>query len=549
MKKYIILLFFINITYYSFAQIQNQIDIDNQAISPSEQRYKNLISNLTAKELECLLNNPASHKLKFVDSSINSYISTSYTMGKLNGDFLIKEGNDFSNYKISGFGKQSLPKYGTLYGKANFAVGKHKNIGWNAVRFPELYSPYISTDSLGGDFNFKYYYMLGGYSFEIKKWIIGIETSFNGEQAHRTTDPRALNTTSWIKGKIGIAKFFNQHLFMLNIAVSKNKQHSTLRYWRAGEQERFFVSYGFGMFDLEHSLVLFGYSRMYYINKISNSIVYKSPTKNKLSVFTHINYNYSKMKTEETNIKNLYTYEQNSFNSTLKLNFNANNSWNISFIINNLTNIRKGYENVFETYLVDKINRVYDFRLLNILQNYKLTTSNTTAVANLCAKIGKSKINLFAGIMQNYRKESYNKDVYFINNSSTNPYAGFEYSVSNTKNELTINCSFTKKIPINNEYKVNLISDKEYLDFQHAFTKYAFYNSSFNSVRSNVNYMRKLKSSAIGINLQLLYTAGQRDEKTIYSKPISFESSAPIINTQADKHNEKWLSISLIYEF
>lgn len=106
-------------------------------------------------------------------------ISASYSNGCVEGDFLPYEGNAFTDFRLTGFGQYSIPSAGTLFGKVQYARGRHKNIGWNAMRHPELYLPYIATDSIGGDFHFEDYHVEGGYAFSLGNWHLEA-TGFSG---------------------------------------------------------------------------------------------------------------------------------------------------------------------------------------------------------------------------------------------------------------------------------------------------------------------------------------------------------------------------------
>ncbi|MGV2541756.1 hypothetical protein FO502_20695, partial [Bacillus pumilus] len=103
-----------------------------------------------------------------------------------------------------------------LSGRIQYAQGKHRNIGSSAMRLPELYFPYISTDSCGGDFKFDTYFAEGNYAFTLGKWTLGAKASFYGEQAYRPTDPRALNNTTWLRFNAGVARQIGRNLLLFD---------------------------------------------------------------------------------------------------------------------------------------------------------------------------------------------------------------------------------------------------------------------------------------------------------------------------------------------
>lgn len=535
----------------STAQISRQLNTSDEALSPSEQRFQNLLTDSETKKLEYNLLNPAAIGLSSIDSLTTSYVNAGYAFGEMDGDFLIYEGNCFRDYQISGFGKKQLPKVGTLYGQARYAQGKHENIVWNSVRHPELYLPYIATDSIGGDFDYKEYALRGGVAFDAGEWHLGVEVSFRGEQAYRETDPRSLNTTSWVSGKIGAGRYIGAHHIMIGVGAERNKQHTTMRFWRAAEQQRFYVTYGFGQYDKNRSLVLFGYSRMYYINNKDVNLTYQSPKDKALSVYLRMAYQYSKMETEEADKHHLHNYHSHIIQPTVELKYVANKRWHNALMINSYNSFKKGTENVLQRYMVDPITRLYDYRKIDEQQNYRLDIVRNTAFLKSTLIFNGSQLSLFGGAKYDYRKESYKVDQYVVHNSSLTPYVGLEYVLDNDKHELFVNVAISKKNNLDAEYDVILPNkDSEgrkvdNLDFQHAFTPYAYHNSSYRSFRINATYMKQFKHFGLGTNLQLMHTKGRRAADAIYDKTPDLVSPTSIISTRPDVHNEQWGSISL----
>lgn len=546
MKKLIVLLLCIYTSHFTNAQ--NTI---TNILSPSESRYYDTNIDIEMKMKAELFSNPAFHNIKNTGLSLISLAQVSISKGNSRGDYIPYEGNNFSDYRFATQGIYSPIAGSKLYGNLQYSKGKHRNIAWNAVRNPRLYLPYISTDSIGGNIIFKEYTALGGYSFKLKKWNLGIETSFRGEQAHRNTDPRILNNTSWVSIKLGLARQINKHLLMLEAQHRKNKQYMTIRYWRPGQQDRFFVSYGLGLYDVKRSLVSFGYSRMYYINDYKTALTYKSPLNKKIEIYARLSYKYANMKTEEKDIKNLFSYNDNNIKTSIIGYIKKSDRLKFAVSIFNNIQIRKGYENIFEQYLVDKLNNVYDFKLIDKQENYHLLKYKTTAELKAYINISeKERINISMGITHRYRKEQYKTNNHEIINSSNSPHIGISYSLVGQNTSIVVNSIFIHKESSKNRYNINLDNKTiEFLDFQHAFAPYAYLNSDFNSLRINTCLTKRLDKFSVGINIRLLYTKGYRDKNTNYTREIGFRNGAKSINKLADKHDEKWSSISLFVNF
>lgn len=544
------------------AQVGTLINRMDVFISPSEKRYNSISFNIEDNLQTALYDNPAYFELRnqyllkhTADSSrhnLKSALLSGYAYGDLNGDYLIQEGNCYNDFRISGIGEYSIASAGTLFGFVRYAKGQHKNIGWNAVRHPEQYAPYISTDSIGGDYRFEEYMIKGGFSFPIKNLYCGIDGFFRGEQAHKKTDPRTLNNTTWLNINLGAGQQFSDgSLWLFNFGAERNKQYQSMKYWRPGQQDRFFVNYGFGLYDVKHSTVSFGYSRMYYITGLKTALTYKTSEKKSVSLFTKLNYQYNYMKTEESSIKDLYFSKTNTINPILILNWKANKSFTYTLQLEYNGKVRKGNENIFEQYIVDQQNNVYDFRQIDTQQNYKKTESVSLIQAKISYKTASAyTLSMMLGSSFFDRDETYKIGNYKIRNQNIEPHFGLGYKLDKKKTELDFNIIMSRNLILNDTYRVD-IDNKEipHLDFQYAFVPYAYYKSEFTSLRLNTTFAYHLSKSTIGINAKLLYTSGDRDKDTQYEGSIGFQSRAPLISKTPDKHNEFWLSSAIFLMF
>lgn len=548
--------------YPIYAQVGTLIDRMDVITSPSEKRYNAILFNIEDNMQAALYDNPAYYELhnqywlkNSAGSSrrnLKSALLSGYAYGKLDGDYLIQEGNRYNDFRLNGIGEYSIASAGTLFGFVRYAKGQHKNIGWNAVRYPDQYTPYLSTDSIGGDYHFEEYMIKGGYSFRIKKLYCGVDGLFRGEQAHKKTDPRTLNNTTWLNLNLGIGQRLpNNSLWMLKVGAERNKQYQSMRYWRPGQQDRFFVNYGFGLYDVKHSTVSFGYSRMYYITGAKAALCYKTSPEKPLSLIAHFNYNYNYMKTEEASIKDLYSSKTNIINPTLMLNWKANKYFTYALLLEHNSNIRNGSENIFEQYLVDKANNVYDFRKIDTQQNYKKNESVSLVQAKLSYKMmSEHTLGLMIGVSLFDREETYKVGNYKIQNRNIEPHIGLGYKLDKKSTELDFNITMSRNLILNDTYNVDIENkDIPHLDFQYAFVPYAYYKSNFTSLRLNTTFAYHLPKSTIGINFKLLYKSGNRSNNTEYKNEIGFQSSAPLISKTPDKHNEFWLSSAFFLMF
>lgn len=528
-----------------------------EPLSPSERRFHSILLDGEMSWEQRLESNPAFYELRHAHETFRmgryrSVLLAGYAGGDQEGDFLPYEGNSSEDFRLVGSGEYSIRSAGTIWGKARYARGKQGGIGWCATRYPELYRPYFSTDSVGGDFHYEDYEITGGYSFRLSDYFLGVYGSFHGEQAHRKSDPRALNNTTWLGLGIGAGRLLNGHLLMMKAGFTRNKQHMSLRYWRPGEQQRFFVGYGFGLYDMRESHVAFGYSRMYYMNEGTANISYQSPVGHPVSLRAGLDYTYNYMKTEESSIKDLYAARTHYLYPYVRAAWHSEAPWHIALLLQGKMDRRNGYENIFEQYLVDAGNNIYDFRQIDRQQNYVSTQMENLVQASIGFDITPAqKVELTGGIVWFKREEKYKADNYKIMNESFSPHGGIRYQWQRKKSEWDISCLLIRHMPTGqNSYSVKRKNPEiQILDFQHAFAPYAYYNSRFTSLQAEVTYVYHLPGFGVGITLKGMYKQGKRDAAAVFSEPVGFASSAPMVSTMPDKHNEKWGNAALFILF
>ena len=539
------------------AQTANLHERLNVALSPSEKRFNQHGTDMEVRQLMGLYANPSYYEWTHTEDSLlkrtvyRSSVYTGYANGEVKGDFLPYEGNAFYDYRMGANGEYAIRKVGTLFGQVQYARGKHRNVGWNAMRYPELYLPYISTDSIGGDYTYEDYLIKGGYAFTLGQWKLGVNGEFHGEQAWRKTDPRALNKTTWLKFGLGASKMFNGHLLMAQADICRNKQHLELRYWRPGEQDRFFVCYGFGLYDIRQSKVAFGYSRMYYISEGGVRFTYQSPLDRKLNVYASLGYEYDYMKTEETNICDLYYSKTHSLLPSVKVDFKPADQWVFSLWMEGNMDMRKGFENIFERYQSDVANNIYDYRLIDTQQQYDFTRMDM--LAQLRARYQftpQQSISLLGGVSALSREEKYKMANYKVKNASMFPHGRMDYQLRVKQSELQLAVLYGKKVNGDNSYNVRMNNTEvEHLDFQHAFAPYAYYNSTYTALDVSAQYVYHFKKCALGVSAKLMYRNGERDREASFDGKIGYPSTAPMVTTIPDKHDELWGNTSVFFMF
>lgn len=530
----------------------------NNDVSPSAHRFNEYFLPLNERintELEQSSCFYSIQKLRNSDTlASEAIVSTFYSSGDCEGDFLPHEGTSNYDIGVKGFGRKDYGKHGILYGKAYYANGKHREISWNAMRYPELYMPYIITDSTGGDSRFETYYAEGGYSNVIGRLAWGTGFSFKGEQAYRLTDPRVLNNVTFLTFKSAIGYVFeNGSSLSTNLYYVRNKQYEHDRYWRPGEQQRFFVLYGFGLYNNKQSTVAFGVSRMYYINNPGCNITYLSPKDRKLSLEANLTYDFKYMYTEESSIVNLYNSQTHNIEPSFSLTFAPKEKFRVKLCGFNTIQHRAGIENIMEKYVTDIATSSYDYRKIAEEHNYfSISITSHTALGIECDVNKQLTIGLQSGVSLYNRKEENRKYSYDVTNLNIIPHVGISCIATskNKRHEITTHIQYNRQQVLKNYYNVDIQNTAiPHLDFQTCFAPYAYYASETDGLYAQLTYAYHFKKIATGFALRGFAIKGQRLDDVEYTKTIGYNSICSMISPLADKHNETWFNVSTFIIF
>lgn len=525
------------------------------ALSPAEQRASGTLSDVDLHANTTLNSNPAYMQIRNAkaDTAIHQLSAAGYagvSGSDTDGDFLPYEGNGSTDYRIGAFGEYATKNSGTLAGHIQYARGKHRNIGWSAMRLPELYLPYISTDSCGGDFQFDSYYAEGSYAFGLDGWNLGAKASFYGEQSYRLTDPRALNNTTWLRFNAGVGKNVGKHLLMFDAGYGRNKQHMQLRYWRPGQQDRFFVCYGFGLYDTRQSAVSFGKSRMYYVDELNMRMQYLSPQDKMLRLYLSIGYTHDHMETEESDIYNLYESKTSVITPQLMLTYSPCSSWTFRLAASAELQSRNGYENIIEEYLADVDYNTYDFRVIDSQQNYKRDITDVLLAVSAARRIGSVEVTLQGGLATNRYEEKYNGDIYRIKVATNTPHVKAIIDWQGKRDAIDFSMQHARQRVGSHLYDVTMQNTKiKHLDFQHAFAPYAYRAADCNKFAMELTWRHRMGKMWVGLGGDLCIINGNRVSDAVYSGSIGFDSTAPMLSAEAGKHNERYGSLKAFVVF
>ncbi len=538
-------------------------------LSPSERRWTEVSTSIDARKSAALRLHPVYHAMvnaerdsvkADLDSTFlpkrfygkQNIVLTSLGSGKTKGDFIPYEGKSNEDWRLFGHGNRDYGKRGTLYGTIQYARGKHKGISWSAMRCPELYWPYMLTDSTGGDSNFEYYAIEGGYGVKLDKVYFGAIAQFDGELAHRMTDPRLKNNTTFLQlGFDAGYKTPKGQCLMVEAKYLRNKEHENDNYWRPGEQQRFFALYGFGLYDNKRSSVSMGRARMYYINGLRSHFSYASPADRDVNTIVNMGLDLYKMYAEESDYTSPYGRRTVDFSPQIELKWNINDNHVLSLFGDYNIEKRFGYERVFEKYVTNTATSTSDYRQIAENQYYTLSMSQGLTALRYAVSFGKyNTLGVQCGMGYFYRGERNKFYDFSLFNRNCSVIPRIDYRLSSPKHELSVGVNWAHQMVKQHDYEVDIKTTSiQHLDFQTCFAPYAYYAAEYDMLAADLSYVYHLRKVGLGMRLRYMNVSGNRLEDVAYTKEIGFNSVCAMISPQPDRHDEHWINGSLFVIF
>ncbi len=454
-------------------------------LSPTERHFGE-ISLLSRKQETdpIFLCNGGSEERVLRDSA---FVRFGSAYGDIRGDYLPYNGNNYSSLSLQSGGRINVRNYGTLRGNASYSRGIHKHIGWNAVRNVEAYYPYLVSDSTGGDYHFEDYRIASNYTFRAGSLPLNIGLTYKGEIAYRLTDPRTTNTTGALELSAATALSLPKaQTLLLSAAYLYHRQHITLYNWRPGQQDKYFVSYGFGQVDVGNSPIWFGISRMNYVSgwKIGSLL------DNHRGGLLCLDYYGYYLNTEEQSSINLFALLYN------RLRLSGQKHWpRLSLSFSADYALRQGIERIYEDYQPDDQYHIYDLRILAVRRWYLLNefaAQLQAAYRFLNQRKHHLQVNIggdFYGIDETYRKHGHH-----VMNTALRPFAGIVYDHLGAKCDYGLMLSAAYRLVPSRTFRVRTIQ-KEQLDYQLSFLPHAYRSREGVELRSSAYFSVSIKGA------------------------------------------------------
>ena len=255
------------------------------------------------------------------------------------------------------------------------------------------------------------------------------------------------------------------------------------------------------------------------------------------------------MYTEESDIMQLYNTRTHTISPSISVAYHGR-GYDIQLY--SFTDIlkRKGYENILEKYITDEANSTYDYRKIADEQNYKFSNLISKNSIRFALLIGDNQIGFESGTAVLCRKETNSKYAYKIKNLNVTPDFKTDFSVKAKCHKFEIGLEYSHQICIQNNYDVEIKNNAiPHVDFQTCFAPYAYYSAEYDAYKALFEYEYSFEKFSLGTRINGFIINGNRLNDVEYTKTVGYDSVCPMISKQADKHNEKYINMSIYVTF
>ncbi len=550
-----------------FAQSERELlfDKSHDALSPLEKRFNTYAFDLSQQNNNRMISNISAFQLLIeTDSAFRDRFSckknppvdslgmlrigaeTGYSHGYIGGEYLPYSGNEFRDFHVGTSLVHTLKNKGSFWGAARYSKGKHYGYQWNAIRHAEIYLPYVVADSTGGDYDYEDYFFHGGYAWGKNGFYYGCEGSYRGEIACRKTDPRCANTTAWLSLGGSMSVKAGDDMYGLRAFYLYNRQHLALRNWRPNQQDRFYLVYGFGFFDIQSSPISFGINRMYYLNGAAAEAFYKRNESEKTFLYV-LDYAFCKIKTEESNRKNLFDSKTHSLTGRMSYS-QTFGTFQIEASALSSNTFRMGMENIYESYLPDPAYpNIYDYRIVSIRNRYRYLLSDNIVQCTFRHPVGKHvKIGYSGSCAEQHRSENYTDPSQHLHTNAIIPMLGVDFQYINEEMNAEIKTLVMYRKLLDKAYAVAPVGLMT--DFQHAFTPYAYYCFEGVGGKTELQLSRSIRNiGTAGLLLDVMVHYGGRPNDVQYVGIPSVQSDILSTPLPPEKKMEFWVKASLFW--
>lgn len=374
------------------------------------------------------------------------------------------EGKSLISGKLSASGNLDFKTKGRLRGYLNLNLGRENRIGYSALRQVDYYHPYIIADTSGGDFHYEHYIAGGLYALRRGNSEVGVGIHFAGEIAYKYEDPRVYNTTGTLQASIGYKHYFKETQLSATLHTLYHRKYMHLWLWRPAQQDKFPLTYGFGMVDVQNTRTFFGTSRMHYIGGGGIDILFQNKRKDSFNPYYTLllSYQFYGLRTEEASSIGLFSHHSHQlrlFANTLWRNWQLAGEGGLLF--------RPGREYIYASYQPDKDHlTIVDKRVIGSKSYYRMLEYYAHLKASCRVRLSACQsLDFSLGGRFYATEETYTKNSNQIASKSLLPWMGGAYSYGT---RFYSSLSLAYRIPLSYEYKIER-GYKDQLDYQLAY--------------------------------------------------------------------------------
>lgn len=416
-----------------------------------------LWNSLTALHPSCIAND-----------SLQLALQTYFQIHQRNAAINPLYGSKFMQTGIVAYGSTNLTarSWGKIAGAISYNRGRNGAVGYNNIRQPEVYFPYVVADSMGGVYHYEQYSASGMFAKQWGRHELTASVHYQGEMAYRFEDPRASNTVGTLQPGLGYSIHLNRFHLLQQIQYLYARQYLDLWLWRPQQQDKFYLHYGMGYVDIKNSPIFFGTQRMNYIHGVEYLLALNKPYASPLYVTNAVlRYRYYKMQTEEPRALGLFVLRHHAIDLFVEQKLNPFTIVG-QFHLGN----RVGQENIYaDVRPEEKYSTVYD---RNVIARYRFwqVWEPLAQIELNYHKIGLNA-NLFSlglGSVFHNRKQLYTRNAQQISLTIVKPWIAFAWSNPNKANVVL---SVGYRLPVASVYQVSK-GGKDRLDYQLAWLPY-----------------------------------------------------------------------------
>ncbi len=322
---------------------------------------------------ELLSHNPATHHLEPIAQDIALSWNLMHNHAKDGVLISPYEGKDIvaSAWFVKGHAIDSTHHTATT-GHAGYSRQLNKHTTWTNIADSKMFYPYITADSLGGDYHQETYCMGASWAKTLhKKLSMGAGASYKGQYAHRKRDPRAQNTSAQLSIDMGLNYAMPKADVGMSLHAMGYKQWVKVNSLGDNRKDDFFSFKGFGLYDRLLSLSGASMSRYYKSHALGAKAHFASRGKSGIMTTWSGEMRHSTVEDDAV----IKPYSINDLQLEGKIIYNQNLSHGILLQVGTTASLskRKGTEHHYDTVTVNTSPRIISYQEIYSAQKHNST--------------------------------------------------------------------------------------------------------------------------------------------------------------------------------